>query len=160
MFKAIGAYFRNYANFKGRARRRDLLLALLGLFLMTALLGWIGGAVLGWTGSRDDVFHARLTPVVAAVYGCFILWGAANIIPVLSVSVRRLHDAGFRGWWLLIGLVPVVGALALVLLLLKWGVRGANQYGPDPREGSRGRAIMDDLRGKAKDFARDKLGNL
>jgi len=49
------------------------------------------------------------------------------------VGVRRLHDIDRTGWWLLIALVPLVGAIVLLVFAVQAGTQGDNQYGPDPR---------------------------
>lgn len=55
-------------------------------------------------------------------------------VPYLSVTIRRLHDADFSGWWFFVILVPVVGPLIQLMLLASGGTRGPNSFGPDPRE--------------------------
>jgi len=52
--------------------------------------------------------------------------------------VRRLHDTGRSGWWLLIWLVPLIGFIVLIVFWAIEGERGPNQYGPDPKAGERG----------------------
>jgi uncharacterized membrane protein YhaH (DUF805 family) len=59
------------------------------------------------------------------------------VTPGLSVLIRRLHDTGRSGWWILISLVPIVGVLVLLYFLIIDGDTGPNQYGPDPKEGER-----------------------
>ena len=54
--------------------------------------------------------------------------------PSIAVTVRRLHDDGRAGWWWLVGLVPVVGAIVLVVFAAQPGVVGPNAFGPDPKE--------------------------
>jgi len=49
---------------------------------------------------------------------------------VLALTVRRLHDTGRSGWWLLIGLVPWVGAITILVFTLLEGTPGPNQYQP------------------------------
>jgi uncharacterized membrane protein YhaH (DUF805 family) len=53
-------------------------------------------------------------------------------LPALAVAVRRLHDTGRTGWWLLIGIVPLLGDLVLTVLCCLPGTGGDNAYGPDP----------------------------
>ncbi len=55
------------------------------------------------------------------------------IIPGLAVAVRRLHDVEKSGWFLLIGFIPVIGAIWLLVLFCTEGTRGENKYGPDPK---------------------------
>lgn len=61
------------------------------------------------------------------------LYDLAVLIPSLAVAFRRLHDTGRSAWWLLIGLVPLVGAIVLIVFLATPGDTGDNQYGPDPK---------------------------
>jgi len=62
------------------------------------------------------------------VYG---LYGLATLIPSLAVAIRRLHDTGKSGWYLLVGLIPLVG-IWLIILLATEGNMGENEYGEDP----------------------------
>jgi uncharacterized membrane protein YhaH (DUF805 family) len=48
---------------------------------------------------------------------------------------RRLHDTGRSGFWLFIGLIPVVGAIVLIVFYATDGDEGMNEYGPDPKAG-------------------------
>ena len=64
-----------------------------------------------------------------------ILWSLVLIIPILSLTVRRLHDRNMSGWWYFISLLPLVGPIVLIVLLLLPGVNQDNRYGPDPEGG-------------------------
>jgi uncharacterized membrane protein YhaH (DUF805 family) len=55
------------------------------------------------------------------------------VIPSLAVGVRRLHDTGRSGWWLLIGLIPLIGAIVLLVFFFQDGQPGNNDYGPSPK---------------------------
>jgi uncharacterized membrane protein YhaH (DUF805 family) len=48
------------------------------------------------------------------------------------VSIRRLHDTGHSGWWVLIGLIPLIGFIVLLVFYLREGDAGENEYGPPP----------------------------
>jgi uncharacterized membrane protein YhaH (DUF805 family) len=64
------------------------------------------------------------------LYGpAYLLMGGANFIPGLSVQVRRLHDTDRSGWWMLIGLIPLVGAIALLVFNCLPGTDGSNRFG-------------------------------
>jgi uncharacterized membrane protein YhaH (DUF805 family) len=66
---------------------------------------------------------------------CLILLFAyelASTVPTWSCSVRRLHDIGKSGWWLLIYLIPLVGLILIVFFALD-GEPGNNEYGPNPK---------------------------
>ena len=58
---------------------------------------------------------------------------ALGLVPGLAVSVRRLHDIGKSGWWLLLNIVPLVGPLVLLYFAVKDSQPGSNQYGPNPK---------------------------
>jgi uncharacterized membrane protein YhaH (DUF805 family) len=64
------------------------------------------------------------------IYGLYAL---AVLIPGLAVAVRRLHDVNKSGWFLLVALIPLVGAIWLLILLVTEGTKGANNYGEDPK---------------------------
>ena len=63
-----------------------------------------------------------------------------HFIPSITVAIRRLHDTDRSGWWLLIGLIPLIGAIVLLVFFVSEGTRGANQYGDDPYAGAAGSA--------------------
>ena len=56
----------------------------------------------------------------------------ALLLPGLGLSVRRLHDINRSGWWVLIGLIPLVGAIILIIWFAKESDPVENQYGPVP----------------------------
>jgi uncharacterized membrane protein YhaH (DUF805 family) len=55
------------------------------------------------------------------------------LVPSIAVTVRRLHDTGRSGWWILISLVPVIGWIVLLVFMLTDSQPGSNQYGPNPK---------------------------
>jgi uncharacterized membrane protein YhaH (DUF805 family) len=54
------------------------------------------------------------------------------VLPSLAVAVRRLHDTDRSGWWILIALVPLVGAIILIVFMCQRGTVGPNRFGPEP----------------------------
>jgi len=64
------------------------------------------------------------------------LFALAIIVPYIGVGIRRLHDVNKSGWFLLLGLIPLVNFYLLYLLVIE-GTIGDNQYGPDPKAGER-----------------------
>jgi uncharacterized membrane protein YhaH (DUF805 family) len=111
-----------YAVFSGRARRAEYWFFVLFNFLISIGLA-IVDAVLGLTS--DSGFGPLQS-----------LYGLAVFVPSLAVSVRRLHDTNRTGWWLLIALIPIVGAVVLLIFMVTDSDAGANQYGPNPKEAS------------------------
>lgn len=62
------------------------------------------------------------------------LYICSTAVPSLAVTVRRLHDIGRSGWWFLLGLIPIVGAIVLLVFMVTDSQAGANRYGPNPKE--------------------------
>jgi uncharacterized membrane protein YhaH (DUF805 family) len=111
---------KKYAVFGGRSRRTEYWYFVLFNLIVSIVLGWID-ALLGTGGSYAGA------GVLSGIYGLAVL------IPTLAVTVRRLHDIDRSGWWILIGLVPLVGAIVLLVFALLDGTPGTNQYGPNPK---------------------------
>ena len=61
------------------------------------------------------------------------LYGLAVLVPGIAVGIRRLHDTNRSGWWLLIGLVPIIGAIVLIYFFVQDSQPGDNAYGPNPK---------------------------
>jgi uncharacterized membrane protein YhaH (DUF805 family) len=114
---------KKYAVFTGRARRREYWMFTLINSLIIFGLGFIATFTGDINGSVSE-----LAVVVAIGYYIGIIG------PVLSVSVRRLHDTGRSGWWLLIALVPLVGSIAVLVFMVLDSQQGPNQYGSNPKE--------------------------
>lgn len=96
-----------------------------------------------WMFALFNVIIAFALGVVAGIFGAIIgvdlnilsfLYAAAILLPSIAVTVRRLHDTGRSGWWILIGLVPVIGWFALLVFCVQDSQPGQNQYGSNPKE--------------------------
>ena len=126
---------RKYADFTGRARRMELWLFWLLLIGIQIVCSILIGLVAGPTAAVADPTDpfAVLNGPAKALYGVFFLMMLALLIPSLAVSIRRLHDTNRTGWWLLLGLIPFLGALVLLIFYLLDGTPGPNKYGPDPK---------------------------
>ena len=70
--------------------------------------------------------------MMVGIGGLNLLYSLAIIVPGIAVTIRRLHDTGRSGWWILLGLVPFVGILLLVLMCLD-SEPGTNEYGENPK---------------------------
>lgn len=105
----------NYANFKGRARRKEY-----WMFVLFNMLFAIGAMVL------DNVLGIA-SPAVGygPIYGIYAL---ATFVPSLAVGVRRMHDVGKSGWFLLIPFYNLY-------LAVQDSEVGTNQYGTNPKTG-------------------------
>ncbi len=105
---------KNYANFSGRARRHE--------FWMFYLANFIIGLVMG---------IVALIPILGGLVST--VYSLAILIPSLAVAVRRLHDVGKSGWWLLICLIPLVGAILLLVWFCTDSKPEENQWGFSPK---------------------------
>lgn len=101
---------KKYVEFSGRARRKE--------YWMFTLFNLIIALVLGFVDSSG---------IVGGVYAL------AVFLPSIGVSVRRLHDTGRTGWWLLLLLLPVIGAIVVLVFMILEGNAGQNEYGSDPK---------------------------
>ncbi len=118
----------NYSNFDGRARRSEYWYFALFTFLINMVLSTLSGIFTGLSGSGDGMnIGVIIIGVIALVVGIGLL------LPSLAVNVRRLHDIGKSGWWLLIGFIPFVGGIVLFIFSLMDSQPGENMYGPNPK---------------------------
>ncbi|WP_037607564.1 DUF805 domain-containing protein [Streptacidiphilus rugosus] len=106
------AVIKNYVGFSGRARRQEFWM----FFLFNAIIEAVLYAVDSAIGS----------PILVGIYGLAVL------LPYLAVAIRRLHDTGRSGWWLLIALT-CVGYIALLVFWATEGEAAENSYGANPK---------------------------
>ncbi len=115
---------RNYAVFSGRACRKEYWYFVLFNLIVTFVLSMIDS----WT----HLF-------VNQPYGVGLLstiYSLAILVPALAVLVRRLHDSGRSAWWLLLGLIPIIGGIVLLIFTVLDSTPGVNEYGPNPKGGA------------------------
>jgi uncharacterized membrane protein YhaH (DUF805 family) len=106
----------NYATFNGRARRKE--------YWMFVLFNMIASFIFGFIGGLLDF------PLLANIYSLAVL------LPSLAVAVRRMHDVGKSGWYVLI---PIYN----FILCVTEGESGENQYGPDPKSENSDASLLD-----------------
>lgn len=109
---AVKTVFKKYATFEGRACRSEYWYFILFIFIASLVLQVVDLAITGGL--------------------LYIIFALATLVPCLAVAVRRLHDTDRSGWWYLIGLVPVVGAIVLIVWFCSRGSVGDNSFGADP----------------------------
>jgi uncharacterized membrane protein YhaH (DUF805 family) len=109
---AIGACFSNYATFGGRAPRSEYWWFIL-FYMIVEIVAQIIDRIIG-------------APILS------LLAGLGLLLPNISVAVRRLHDTDRSGWWCFIPLVPVVGAILLIVWYCTPGTPGTNRFGTNP----------------------------
>ena len=110
--EAVKSGFDHYTKFDGRASR-----PMYWWWVLFAILAAVAANII------DLIIGA---PIVSAIVGLGLL------LPGLSVSIRRLHDTNRTGWWILIGLIPLIGAIILIVFYVQEGDASENQYGPPP----------------------------
>jgi len=108
--------FQRYADFEGRSRRSEYWYFVLFNTLAAYALLFLGGFVNPMAG--------------VALYGVYLL---AAIVPSFAVAVRRMHDVGKSGWLLLVSLIPLVGAILLLVWFITDSDPGVNQWGDSPK---------------------------
>jgi uncharacterized membrane protein YhaH (DUF805 family) len=113
---------KKYADFSGRARRREYWFFVLFNIIISIVLT-VCDVVLGTYNAAASI------GILTGIYTLAVL------IPGIAVSVRRLHDTGRSGWWLLIVLVPLIGWIVLLIFMLIDSQPGQNAYGPSPKGG-------------------------
>lgn len=110
----------NYANFKGRARRKEYWMFFLVNFIISFIISSIFTVV-------------AMTSKLPALASVGYLYSLAILLPSLAVAVRRLHDVGKSGWWILIGIIPIIGTIWIIVLLATDSTPGENKWGPNPK---------------------------
>ena len=105
---------KSYTKFDGRARRREFWIFAMINFAIYILLAVGEGMI-------------NLTYLFSSIFVLVVL------LPSIAVSVRRLHDTGKSGWWLLLAGLPVLGAIVLIVFFVEEGHDEPNKYGPNPK---------------------------
>jgi uncharacterized membrane protein YhaH (DUF805 family) len=108
--QAIEAGFKNYVNFNGRALRSEYWFWFLFVVLAQVVLAIV-----------DSVMGLNVLTIV---------FGLAALLPGIAVSIRRLHDIDKSGWFLLLSLIPIVGAIIVLVWMCQAGTPGPNRFGP------------------------------
>jgi uncharacterized membrane protein YhaH (DUF805 family) len=105
---------KKYVEFEGRSRRKEFWTFVLGNLVISLIL-------------------SALDNLIGFGFGFIgLLFSLAIILPSIAVAIRRLHDIGKSGLWLLIGLIPIVN-LVLIYFYLLDSETGSNEYGPNPK---------------------------
>lgn len=104
---------KQYANFEGRARRQEYWMYILFYFIF-----YVGAVII------DSITGIGLLALI---------YSLALLVPSLSVGARRLHDTGRSGWLQLLLLIPLIGAIILIVLQVQDSTPGDNKYGPNPK---------------------------
>lgn len=111
--EAVTSVFNKFLVVEGRSRRSEY-----WYFVLAIIIGSLG------FGLIDSLLGIGLLG---------FLFQLAVLIPSITVGVRRLHDIGKSGWWMLIGLIPLIGTLVLLYFFVLDSEPGENQYGANPK---------------------------
>lgn len=113
--EAIRSVLNQYVGFSGRARRSEYWYWALFSIIIAVIASLLDRAAF----SSNNSWFSYIV-------------GLALFLPGLAVAVRRLHDTSRSGWWILLGLIPVIGAIILIVFYVQ-DSHGDNQYGPSPK---------------------------
>lgn len=123
---------KKYVTFSGRASRSEYWYFTLFSTIISMVLMGIDIAM--GTGSADSTMSDETGMAMNASMGILSgIYLLAVFLPSLAVLFRRLHDTDHSGWWILINLVPLIGAIVLLIFLVKDSTVGHNSYGPNPK---------------------------
>ncbi len=111
--EAISSGFRKYVVFNGRSSRSEYWWWILFIIIATVVVAVVDGII--------GTFPILL-----------FLWLLATFLPGLAVEIRRLHDLDKSGWWILIGLIPLIGSIIMLIWFVSRGTEGSNLHGEDP----------------------------
>lgn len=125
---ALRTFWKRYRDFRGRSRRSEYWFIQLFLVVTNIAVAIIDLALMGWDVDR---FIANGGGGIVG-----LIWILVTIVPALAVLVRRLHDTGKSGWWALVGLLPLVGAIVLLVFTVTDSSPGENKFGISPKESS------------------------
>lgn len=125
MVEAYKKYWKNAFDFKSKTNRADFWWAVLAMFIVSFVLGFVIG-LLGLGPSVE--FGANFVPKITWGVGTVIttLWSIINFIPTLALEVRRLNDVNKPWWLLLLLLIPVVDFVVAIVLLVFYVSPSAN----------------------------------
>lgn len=113
--------WKQYADFSGRARRKE--------YWIFSLINYI---IIFFLYILQIVMIESTLWLIFPII--FFLYAVAVFLPGLAVNIRRLHDIGKSGWWYLIYLIPIIGAICLTVLMCLDSEPGENQWGENPKE--------------------------
>lgn len=116
---------KRYAQFSGRARRKEFWMFVLFNTIISIILSIIDRLI-------GTDYNNGSSGILQSIYSLAVL------VPSLAVGARRLHDTGRTAWLLLLYLIPCIGWIILIVFWAQEGNPGPNQHGPDPKAAERG----------------------
>lgn len=130
---AVALFYKRYTDFQGRSARWEfwyVFAYIMAAYILFAMLGGLMGGGIGYG------YYSMFTGFSGLLLGLFML---ANIVPMIALGVRRLHDLDLSGWWaagyVVASLIPFINLLAFIAMIvffIRPGTEGPNQYGDAP----------------------------
>ena len=117
--KGFVDFWKGYVNFKDRTTRKDFWMAMLFIIIIGAIIGMI------FPGKTVDYQGIKI--VQNSIVS--IIWSLITFLPSLALEIRRLHDINKSGWWVLIALIQIIGAIVLIVFFCQKSVTENNEYG-------------------------------
>ena len=114
---------KKYADFSTRASRKE--------FWSFALFYWFLCLAMFMISILVDVVFEHSFQMFRLMVGVSVIIALLLMVPTYAVCVRRLHDTGRTGWWLLLYFIPWIGTIALLIMLCRKSDED-NKYGPKP----------------------------
>lgn len=119
LFTNVGRCYKKFGIFSGRAPRSEYWYFILYFWVTYLVLAFVDVSIGAFAGESSIGFFS-------------LLFYIGNVIPLLSVFTRRLHDVGMSGWWVLSSIIPIF-SLALVIAIM-FDSEPDNKYGRNPLE--------------------------
>ncbi len=127
---------KKYALFHGRARRSEYWwFTLINCFVigLPVMLGFVTMIAAGIMKENGEDVPAMVVGISIILMFIAMIISLALMLPSIALQVRRLHDAGFSGWFWFLGFVPYVGGIIMIVFACLNSQRGDNPYGPNPK---------------------------
>lgn len=116
--------FKNYANFSGRARRKEYWMFILVNILIFLVLALVLRSI------TDMIGIPEIKTIISSILAIYFI---GIIIPLFSLITRRLHDINKSGSYYFIRFIPLIGPIWFIVLMSTEGTKGQNKYGSDPK---------------------------
>lgn len=120
-----------YAKFDGRARRKEYWMFQLFYYIFLCLIFLFTAIGISINNTGSFPILGSILMGIGAIILTIFMFGL--IIPSLALTIRRLHDIGRSGWWILIGAIPYIGPIVLFIFCCLDSESGTNKYGPNPK---------------------------